>query len=190
MTEFKTPILLDGERGVKFVDPESIVSQLNIAPGSRVADFGCGAGYFSLAIAKRLKESGTVYALDILKSSLESVSGQAKNEGLTNIITSRVNLEKIGGSKLEDATINWVVMKDMLFQNQDKSTIIQEASRVLAPQGKLLIIEWNPEDGSLGPDKKLRLSKEEVIGIVQNAGLTSIGDLPVGNFHYGLIFQK
>lgn len=175
---------------IKFVDPETIVEKLEVAPGSIVADFGCGAGYFSIAFAKRLKETGTVYALDILKSSLESVAGEAKNLGLTNIVTSRVNLESIGGSKLGDNTINWVVMKDMLFQNKDKVTILKEATRVLAPQGKALVIEWNPQDSALGPDEELRIAKEKVVNLAQEAGLTFTNDLTVGNFHYGLIFQK
>ena len=100
-----------------FLDPKEIIKQINVPEGSTVADFGCGSGFFSLAFAEAIGEEGKVYSLDILPSALESVESKAKLQGLTNIIPQRVNLEKEGGSKLSPESVDWVIMKDMLFQN-------------------------------------------------------------------------
>ena len=102
---------------IKFVNPQAIVDQLEINPGMTVADFGCGAGFFSLPIAQKVVSEGRVYALDIIAAKLESVESQAKTLNLTNIITQRVNLEASEGSKLGAESVDWVIMKDMLFQN-------------------------------------------------------------------------
>jgi ubiquinone/menaquinone biosynthesis C-methylase UbiE len=175
---------------VRFVDPESIIQNIGVAKDSIIADFGCGGGYFSLPMARRVGENGVVYALDILPQSLEMVNGYAKTMGLTNIITKRVNLEKDKGSTLADGSCDWVVMKSMLFQNRDKETIIKEASRVLKKGGRALIIEWDNADLSIGPEIHLRISKEVMREMIQSSELSLVNEFSASNFHYGMVVVK
>ncbi|MFA5994012.1 MAG: methyltransferase domain-containing protein [Parcubacteria group bacterium] len=175
---------------VEFIKPEAVIQEIGIADSSVVADFGCAGGYFSLPIAKKIGENGVVYALDILPQSLEMVAGYAKTMGLTNIITKRVNLEKEAGSTLKEASCDWVIMKNMLFQNKDKKIIIKEAIRILKQGGKILIIEWDDKDFSIGPEKSLRISKEALMETIQDVGMSILMEVPVSNFHYGLILVK
>lgn len=174
---------------VRFINPEAVVDELELDEGITVADFGCGSGYFSLPIAKKIGE-GTVYSFDILPQSLESVESRAKTQGITNIVGQRANLEKPEGSKLPEQSVDWVIMKDMLFQNKDKAAILKEAQRVLKGKGKALVIEWNMDDASIGPEKSLRISKEALINIAGQCGLGVFKELEVGDFHYGLILIK
>ena len=175
---------------VNFINPEEVISQMDLRPGNKVADFGCGTGYFTFPLAKKLKEGGTVYALDVLKEKLEAIESQAKILNLTNIITKRVNVEREKGSRFEDGELDWVVIKDMLFQNKNKGAIIEEAKRVLKPEGKLLIVEWGSDDFSVGPEKELRISKESLLNLVNESQLAVIKEVQAGNFHYGLILSK
>jgi ubiquinone/menaquinone biosynthesis C-methylase UbiE len=176
--------------GVKFIKPDLIVQEIGIGAGAKVADFGCGGGYFSLPISRKVGENGVVYALDILPQSLEMIEGYAKTMGLNNIIPKRVNLEKMGGSKLEEESCDWVIMKDMLFQNKDKGIIIKEACRVLKQGGKALVIEWNSNDSSIGPGKDLRIAKESLLEIIHESGMGVLKEIPISDFHYGLILVK
>lgn len=176
--------------GVKFINPDELINQLEFSPGMKIADFGCGTGYFAFPLAKKVGEEGIVYALDVLKEKLETVESQAKLKGLTNIIASRVNLEKEGGSKLEDESVDWVIMVNMLFQNSHQDIIIAEAKRVLKKGGKMLIIEWNEHDSSIGPEGKIKISKETLIEMAQKNDLAVSEELPVGDFHYGLVLVK
>lgn len=175
---------------IKFINPELIIEKIEIKSGSVVADFGCGAGYFSLPVAKKIGEQGSLYALDILPSSLETINSQAKTMGLTNISTKRVNLEKESGSGLASGSCDWVIIKDILFQNKNKLAILAEARRVLKEHGKVLVIEWNVEDASIGPDKNLRISKNALIELIQESGLGVLNEVVVSDFHYGLILFK
>ena len=147
---------------VKFIDPVKIVNAAGISPGNTVADFGCGSGYFSIPVAQAVGEEGVVYSLDILPQALEEVQSKAKILGLTNIITKRVNLENENGSGFGKEELDWVIMKDVLFQNKEKGDIVKEAYRVLKPGGKALIMEWNDSDSSVGPAKELRLSQKKM----------------------------
>lgn len=173
----------------KFIDPPAIVEQLDLKKEMVVADFGSGAGYFTLPIAKKLEGSGIVYALDVISQKLESVASQAKAQGLNNVLIKRVNLENKNGSGLETGSVDCVIIKDMLFQNKNKEPIIAEARRVLKNNGKVLVVEWNSENFSIGPEKKLRIYKESVINLAAKNKLRLKREINAGNFHYGLILE-
>jgi ubiquinone/menaquinone biosynthesis C-methylase UbiE len=175
---------------VGFVDPHGVTNQLVIEPGSTVVDFGCGAGYFSCAFAEKAGQSGHVLALDILPASLEAVMSRARTLGLTNVTAQRVNLEKEGGSGLDPQSCDWVIIKDMLFQNAKRDVIIYEASRVLKTGGKLFIMEWSKENTFVGPEKDLRLSPEEVQNLLNAAGLATLRELEVGGYHFAYLAEK
>ena len=173
-----------------FVKPEEVLSQLDVPKNASVADFGCGSGFFSLALARAVGESGTVYALDILPSSLEAVSSRAKALGLSNVVAKRVNLEREGGSGLPDGGLDWVIMKDVLFQNKSKEAMLWEAYRVLKPGGFLFVMEWNDMEASFGPEKALRLSRETLTELLSNRGFSLVKDIAAGDYHYALVYQK
>ena len=175
---------------VKFINPRAIIAELEILPGMSIADFGCGTGYFTFPLAEKIKQTGRVYALDILTDKLETIESQAKLLGLSNIITKKVNLEAANGSKLEENSLDWIFLVNMLFQNKNNEIIIREAMRVLKPGGKILIIEWNEKDASFGPDDALRISQNKISELAQNSGLTVVKEIKISDFHFGIIFEK
>lgn len=174
----------------KFLDPVQIVSQIDIEGGDVVVDFGCGSGYFSLELAKKIGNKGEVYAIDVLPSALEAVLSRAKTLGLSNIVAKRANLEGEKGSGLGADFADIVVMKDMLFQNKDKKAILKEAHKVLKPHGKAVIVEWNDKDLTIGPEKKLRISKENLEKMAAEAGFKVEKELKAGDFHYSVLLSK
>ena len=176
--------------GVNFVDPTKIISQIEVKPGAIVADFGCGSGYFSFAFAKAVGPEGKVFAFDILPSALEAVASQAKLLNVSNITVKRVNLEREGGSGLALSSVDWVVLKDMLFQNDHKDVIIQEVSRVMKPGSHAIVMEWNPKASAIGPDKQLRIDPEALKALLVSVGLSLEKTLPVGGYHYAFLAKK
>lgn len=174
---------------VQFIDPIKILNQLEIKPESMIADFGCGAGYFSIPLAQ-MANKGKLYAFDILPQALESVQSKAKIAGLTNIIVQRVNLEKENGSKLDNESMDWIILKDMLFQNKNKEVILKEVYRVLKTGGKVLIVEWNEKENAVGPSIDLRVSKEYLIKLIQAQKFSIEREIAAGNFHYAFLAVK
>jgi ubiquinone/menaquinone biosynthesis C-methylase UbiE len=173
-----------------FVDPSQALSTLPIQKGQLVVDFGCGSGYFSFEFAQRVGTEGHVIALDILPSALEAVASRAKSLGLNNLETRRVNLEKEKGSRLLAESVDWVIIKDMLFQNNDKAVILSEAALVLRPGGHCFIMEWKPERQSVGPEVGLRVSPADLRKLIESVGLSVIDEIPVGAFHYAFLVKK
>ncbi len=173
-----------------FVKPEEVLDQLDMLANASVADFGCGSGFFSLAFARAVGEKGVVYALDILPSSLEAVSSRAKALGLKNVVAKRANLEREGGSGLPDGSLDWVILKDVLFQNRNKPIMLWEAYRVLKPGGFLFIMEWNESEASFGPEKSLRIPRAKLTEMLSECGFSPVKDIAAGDYHYALVCEK
>jgi len=171
-----------------FIKPEEILSQIDIRNNMNIADFGCGNGFFSIPMAK-ISDQGYIYALDIMKDSLEAVEGKAKLENISNIETIHCNLESPNGSKLNNESIDLVLLRNILFQSQKKSEIVKEAKRVLKDNGNLVLIEWI-KDSSLAPKEGWLISKEESLQLLKSEGFDFEKELGMDNHHYGLIFRK
>lgn len=174
----------------EFLRPEEVIKQLDIKIGSQVADFGCASGYFSIPFAQAIGEDGKLFALDVLPHVLETVQSKARTAGLSNIETKRVNLEKKGGSGLNKDSLDWVVVKDILFQNKNKEIILQEAYNILKNGGKALIIEWSKEQSFIGPENGLRISREDLKKLIEGCGFVIEKELGAGDFHCAFIAAK
>jgi len=171
-----------------FLQPREIIKQLNIRKNSQIADFGCGAGYFTIPLARIIGE-GMVYAFDVMEQALESVRSRARLEGLFNIETKRCNLEIPGASGLADNSVDLALLANVLFQSSKKADIIKEAKRILKKGGEAVIIDWQA-DKPMGPPKDLIVSPEAIKKIAQDAGLTLKEEFPVDVYHWGMIFVK
>ena len=166
------------------------MNNLEILPGMKVAHFGCGTGYFTFAIANKVGENGSVYALDILEQKIAIIKSQARAYNMGNIIARRANLEEKEGSGIESESIDWVIIVNMLYQNNKKSSIIGEAKRILKKSGKILLIDWNNFGSSVGPEKQARVSREDVIRIIRKHTLGIAKEIEVSNFHFGMVLVK
>src|ERR1039458_8099668 len=64
-----------------------VMDILSIAPGNTVADIGAGSGWFTVRAAKRVTETGTVYAVDINPEAVRSIERRVQQEHLRNVKT-------------------------------------------------------------------------------------------------------
>ncbi len=171
-----------------FLNPETILEQLTIEENMDIADFGCGHGYFSIPLAKRVNE-GKVYALDVVKDALVAIESQARIEGVYNIETVHCNLENPNGSRLKENSIDMVFLVNTLFQSQQKDKIIEEAKKVLKINSPLILIDWL-EDATLAPKKGWLISKKESQLLFEQHGFHFDRDLQTDNQHFGIVFKK
>lgn len=175
---------------MNFIHPEKITPLLQISEGMKIADLGCGAGFFTVLLAKAVGENGEVFAADVQKSSLESVQIKAQAENIFNIKTIWANLEIYGATKIAGDSLDMVLISDVLFQSQKKGAIIKEGWRILSPSGKLAIIDWQPEALDIGPKGGYRLAKNDMVKIAEEAGFKLDSEFDAGDYHYGLMFSK
>lgn len=170
-----------------FLNPNQVLDQLNLRKNIIAAEFGCGAGGFTIPLAQRLEE-GLVYALDIQKPPLSALKGKSLAGRILNINIIRCDLEEPKGSTLPNSSLDLVLVPNMLFQTENKSAIITEAKRILKEKGAMVIIDWLPE-ASQGP-KQGKISPAEVKKISKELGFKFEREINAGAYHYGLVFAR
>jgi ubiquinone/menaquinone biosynthesis C-methylase UbiE len=173
-----------------FLNPDLVVNEFGITNGMNIADFGSGAGYFTILMGKKVGKEGRVYALDVMESALESVREKTKAAGLDNIETIRANLEVLGSSGLPDQSQDMVLLANILFQSDKKSEIIKEAKRVLKDNGTLIIIDWKKGAGGFGPPDDLRTEEVAMRSLAASEGFGFKKSINAGQFHFGMVFKK
>ena len=174
-----------------FSDPKTIIKHFQLYEGMTVADFGTGSGAYALALARAVGREGRVYAIDIQKELLARLAREADTLGLRNIVEIIwSNLEEANGTKLADASVDFIVIANLLFQTSAKYTLVCEARRILRAGGQIALIDWSGSFGGLGPRPEEVLSPEEAKRIFLEAGFTFAKDFPAGDHHYGLMFSS
>jgi ubiquinone/menaquinone biosynthesis C-methylase UbiE len=172
----------------KFVNPSSVVAQLDISKGSVIADFGCGSGFYTLPLAKVAGDSGTVYAIDILPDKLAVTQSSAGQVGLKNVTVVRADLEKPLHS-IDAGSVDVVVMSNIVHQVAI-DPLLANAYSLLKTGGMMLVVDWKKEITPFGPDVQSRVSQEKVIDFAAKAGLRHERDLEADGYHYAVLFVK
>ncbi len=170
-----------------FINPEKILRELTLHRKMVACDFGSGSGGWVIPLAKKL-ESGKVYAIDVLEEPLSVLNGKIALEKIYNVQIIRSDVEKEKGSTLPNESVDLVLMTNLLFQCEDKKSVLKEGKRVLKPGGKILIVDWI-KDNPLTPEIEY-VSFEEIKEIVKGLGLKTEKDFEIGEYHQGLIVEK
>ena len=155
-----------------------------------IADFGAGSGFYSMSLAEEVGDNGRVYAIDVQKDLLQKIKNEAKAKGVSNLEIIWGNVEKAGGTKMGDNTIDIVVIANILFQAEDKNNVCIEAKRILKVGGRALVIDWLDSFGGLGPTKENVFLLSSAKDIFQKNGFVLDKEFDAGDHHYGLIFKK
>jgi SAM-dependent methyltransferase len=132
-----------------------VMDILGIAPGKTVADIGAGSGWFTVRAARRVGESGSVYAVDINPKSTRYVDKRAQKEKLRNVKTI---LGKEDNPLLPAGAIDAVLLLKTYHEVAEPVALLRNLQASLRPGAKVGIIDrnGNGEDHGVGRDVVLR----------------------------------
>jgi len=110
------------------------LADIGIKRGQRVLDFGCGAGTYTIPVAKVVGKEGKVYALDKDTEVLNQLEQTAKSEGLKNIVSIVDQSEELK-INLEDESIDAMLLYDILhyMQPEKRRRVYENGYRILKP---------------------------------------------------------
>ncbi len=120
-----------------FHDPVKILTPY-VREGMRVADIGCGLGYFSLGLARIVGRNGRVTAVDVQPQMLKRLSRRAGRAGLSSIIHPLLcrNNDLDISEPLDFALAFW-----MVHETPEPERFFEQVYRALKPSGTLLFAE-------------------------------------------------
>lgn len=172
-------------------DIEKIIGKMKISEGQVVAELGCGNfGFFVWPLAKFAGRRGTVYAVDILKNSLDEIKRKALKDNFPQVKPVWSNLEIFKGTKIETNSLDAALLINVLHQSEKKADILRESLRMLKRGGQLMIVEWGNSDSPLGPEPAKRVRLDSLKRAVEKLGLDLKEEFLAGPYHYGIILIK
>lgn len=176
-----------------YLDPATLLTHLNLAPGMWVGDFGVGAGgHFVVPVGKIVGRDGGVVMFDVMKSALSGAMTRAKLSGAENFRAVWTNLEIYEGAPgVADNTLDAGLLVNVLHQSTKHKDMLAEICRMLKPGAKLLVADWRPEVSStIAPPAQRRMAEGYIEQIAQGLGLTTAEKFSAGSYHWGLVLVK
>jgi len=114
------------------------IQRLDVKPGMKVLDAGCGPGRLTLPVAGIAGSHGEVTAIDIQEGMLSRAQERARKATITNVRFFRAGL---GEGRLEHNYYDRAVMVTVLGEIPDREAALRELFDALKPGGILLIEE-------------------------------------------------
>jgi ubiquinone/menaquinone biosynthesis C-methylase UbiE len=88
-----------------------------------------------------------------------------------------------------DVCLMSTVLHD-LIQDDTYKTALKEVRRLIKPEGIFAIIEFKKIEGPPGPPIHVRITSEDVIGILNPYGFHMKTNAEIGPFHYLSMFSQ
>jgi len=153
---------------------------LGIGPGKTVADIGAGSGWFTVRAAKRVGDTGTVYAVDINPEAIRYINSRIRKENLRNV---KPILGK-PDNPLLPGTVDAVLLLKTYHEVAQPITLLRNLRASLAPGAKVGVIDRNGDGENHG------VARDVVIQEVKEAGyqLLEQYDFVKDGMDYFLVF--
>jgi ubiquinone/menaquinone biosynthesis C-methylase UbiE len=117
---------------------EKTIRLMDLRPGERVLDLGCGAGWATRLLARRVEDqdgSGQVIGLDVSDEMIRRA--QAMPSEFKNISYVCGSAQKIPGP---DNFFDKVLSVESFYYYPDQEKVLRELFRVMAPGGRMFIL--------------------------------------------------
>lgn len=117
---------------------EKLLALLEISPGDKILDVGCGVGGSSLYLASKCRATVTGITLSQKQVDMATQSARkARRENVTFKVEDALSL-----ASFSDNSFDVVWSLESCEQFYDKQMFIQQAFRVLKPGGRLMLATW------------------------------------------------
>jgi ubiquinone/menaquinone biosynthesis C-methylase UbiE len=160
--------------------PHEVVMALGLKPTDAIADIGAGTGYFARRFANH---AGKVYAVDIDRELL-AIARKSAPANLETVLAAPDD------PRLPERSVDIIFFCDVLHHVDNRAAYYPKLAKALKPSGRIVVIEFYKKDLPIGPPPSMKLSEEEVIAELRNAGFTLAKRLDTLPYQYYLFFDK
>ncbi len=120
------------------------IQALNLPPGSRGLDVGCGIGLQARQLAEAVGPSGHITGLDLSPQLLQHANRLAARSGLADRITFREG--DMHALPFDDGAFDWLWSADCAgYAAAEPLRLMRELARVVRPGGIVAILFWSSQ---------------------------------------------
>jgi ArsR family transcriptional regulator len=143
-----------------------------LMPPLTVADLGCGEGYLTIEAARW---ASRVFAVDKSEAVLQRAKALARRRRVSNVVWKKGELEKV---PMADGSVDVAMLSQALHHAHDPARAVEEAARVTAPGGRVLLLDLRTHReewvrSKLG-DRRLGFEDDELRDMLTAAGLADV----------------
>lgn len=120
-----------------------VLRLLGLGPGSRVADLGSGLGFYTVALARTVGQTGRVFAVDIDEAVLAELRRRASDGRLPQI---EVVLGAPDDPRLAPGSLDAALIVNSYHEMPSHRSILEHLRAALRPGGRLMLIEPYSEE--------------------------------------------
>jgi len=137
-----------------------VMDILGIAPGKTVADIGAGSGWFTVRAAKRVRDTGTVYAVDINPEAIRYIESRIRKESLRNVkpILGRPDNPLLPG------TVDAVLLLKTYHEVAQPIVLLRNLRASLSPGAKVGVIDRNGNGENHGVARDIVIREANAAG--------------------------
>jgi len=162
---------------------DRVMDILKISAGKSVADIGAGSGWFTTRAAKRVGNTGEVFAVEINQQYIDYINNRAKRENFNNIQTV---LGTEDDPKLPADAVDAVLILKTYHEIGQPIKVLERLRPSLKQNALIGIIDRNGKGDDHG------IKKEVVIEELKRAGFALVGDydfVKPDGMDYFLVFR-
>lgn len=139
--------------------PDLLVPALHLKPGEAVADIGCGSGFYTRRLAKKVGTNGVVFAVDIQPEMLAILTNKLAGEGILNV---QPVLGTITDPKLPRAAVDSILMVDVYHEFDHPFEMVAAMCPALKPGGRMVFVEFRGEDPQVPIKRVHKMTEAQV----------------------------
>ena len=147
--------------------PEKVLDYLGNLDNKKIMDIGAGSGYFSVKLANK---GAKVIAADVSDEFQMALKERIKEHNLKNIELRKIPYDS---PSLADHEVDLVLIVNTYHHIENRSVYFSKVKKGTKQKGKLVIIDFFKTDVPIGPGINHKISIDEVIAELKEAGYSN-----------------
>lgn len=171
---------LERPERLKHLNPHETLVRLGLKAGDRFADLGSGTGVFVLPALALVGESGAVYAVERSQKLIDRMLAQLPEVPETL----KVVQQDLMALKWQGAPVDKALLCHVAHELPDLVVFLSALRGIMAPGGRLAVIEWQAKEQPQGPPLHKRLSEAQMTAVLTDSGWEPELTEPLGEDYY------
>ena len=152
-----------------------------------VADIGCGSGYVSRKISKKVGATGRIYGVDIQPEMLALLAKRMAMFRITNVQPVRGT---ITDPQVPRASCDTMIMVDVYHEFSEPEKMLDRIRESLKPGGRLVLLEYRGEDPKVPIKPEHKMTVKQVRAEVEPEGFRFDQSIEVLPEQHIIVFRK
>ncbi|MFQ5740585.1 MAG: class I SAM-dependent methyltransferase [Acidobacteriota bacterium] len=179
--------MLEDPKRDAYQKPDQVVSALGLKEGEIIADVGAGSGYFAFRFARRVGESGKVYAVDINPEMIRHMNHRVRDLEMRNVVTVLADPDD---PLIPEAAVDRFFICDTWHHIEQPDRYLELMKGLLKPGGQIVMVDFQKRELPLGPPLEMKIARADLIRQLEAHGFQLLEEHTFLPYQYFLVFAR